>query len=147
MKTQGNCIEIFQYSFHVFSCACPTVISSISGKSFHFPFPYFIQYNTYTYTLIQDIFSYLQLHIILQCCLPKWCRNWKWVTAPHLSVVLLGPNAYVAIRVGIRNTHIHSILIYLILFTLPGLPFIKLTENMVKWRRKEQHLPADCHGA
>ena len=24
-----------------FSCACPSVISSISGKSFHFPFPYF----------------------------------------------------------------------------------------------------------
>ena len=24
-----------------FSCACPWVISSISGKSFHFPFPYF----------------------------------------------------------------------------------------------------------
>ena len=25
-----------------FSCACPTVISSICGKSFHFPFPYFV---------------------------------------------------------------------------------------------------------
>jgi hypothetical protein len=27
-----------------FPCACPTVISSISGKSFHFPFPYFVIY-------------------------------------------------------------------------------------------------------
>ena len=35
-------VKIFQYSFRVFPCACPTVISSISGKSFHFPFPYFV---------------------------------------------------------------------------------------------------------
>ena len=35
-------VKIFRYSFHVFSCACPTVISSISGKSFHFPFPHFV---------------------------------------------------------------------------------------------------------
>ena len=34
-------LEISRYSFCVFSCACPSVISSISGKSFHFPFPYF----------------------------------------------------------------------------------------------------------
>ena len=27
----------------VFSCACPTVITSISSKSFHFPFPYFVK--------------------------------------------------------------------------------------------------------
>ena len=25
--------------------ACPSVISSISGKSFHFPFPYFVIQN------------------------------------------------------------------------------------------------------
>ena len=36
-------VKIFRYSFRVFSCACPTVISSISGKSFHFPFPYFVR--------------------------------------------------------------------------------------------------------
>ena len=34
--------EILRYSFRVFSCACPTVITSISGKSLHFPFPYFV---------------------------------------------------------------------------------------------------------
>ena len=33
---------IFRYSFRVSSCACPTVISSIFGKSFHFPLPYFV---------------------------------------------------------------------------------------------------------
>ena len=27
-----------------FLCACPSVISSISGRSFHFPFPYFVSY-------------------------------------------------------------------------------------------------------
>ena len=34
--------QISRYSFHVFSCAHPSVISSISGKSFYFPFPYFV---------------------------------------------------------------------------------------------------------
>ena len=33
-------VEISRYSFRVFVCACPFVISSIPGKSFHFPFPY-----------------------------------------------------------------------------------------------------------
>ena len=28
-----------------FPCACPTVISSIFGKSFHFPFPYFVEFS------------------------------------------------------------------------------------------------------
>ena len=32
-------VEISRYSFRVFVCACPSVISSIPGKSFHFPFP------------------------------------------------------------------------------------------------------------
>jgi len=35
-------VKIFQLSFYVFTCACPTVTSSIFGKSFHFPFPYFV---------------------------------------------------------------------------------------------------------
>ena len=35
-------VKISLYSFRVFSCACPSVISSISGKSFRFPFPYFV---------------------------------------------------------------------------------------------------------
>ena len=35
-------VEIFRLSFCVFVCACPAVTSSIFGKSFHFPFPYFI---------------------------------------------------------------------------------------------------------
>ena len=34
-------VEIFQLSFCVCTCACPIVTSSIFGKSFHFPFPYF----------------------------------------------------------------------------------------------------------
>ena len=32
-------VEISRYSFRVFVCACPSVISSVPGKSFHFPFP------------------------------------------------------------------------------------------------------------
>ena len=35
-------VEIFRLSFRVFTCACPTVTSSIFGKNFHFPFPYFV---------------------------------------------------------------------------------------------------------
>ena len=35
-------VEIFQLSFNVCTCAYPTVTSSIFGKSFHFPFPYFM---------------------------------------------------------------------------------------------------------
>ena len=32
-------VEISRYSFRVFVCVYPSVISSIPGKSFHFPFP------------------------------------------------------------------------------------------------------------
>ena len=32
-------VEISRYSFHMFVCASPSVISLIPGKSFHFPFP------------------------------------------------------------------------------------------------------------
>ena len=38
-------IKIFQFCFHVCVCVCmclSTVISSIFGKSSHFPFPYFV---------------------------------------------------------------------------------------------------------
>ena len=35
-------IKIFRLSFCVFACAFPKVISSIFGKSFSFPFPYFV---------------------------------------------------------------------------------------------------------
>jgi hypothetical protein len=37
-------VKIFRYGFHVFLSACPTVTTSISGKSFHFPFPYFVPF-------------------------------------------------------------------------------------------------------
>ena len=39
-----------------FPCVCPTVISSISGKSFHFPFSYFV--------IFLQIITYLR-HICL----------------------------------------------------------------------------------
>ena len=58
-------VEIFWLSFHVFVCACPTVISSIFGKSFHFPFVYFVlfvlQYFPFhvVYNLILDTYDYI----------------------------------------------------------------------------------------
>ena len=42
LKKTAVPVEISRYSFSVFSCASPSVISSISGRSFHFPFPYFV---------------------------------------------------------------------------------------------------------
>ena len=39
LKKTAVPVEISRYSFRVFVCACPLVISSIPGKSFHFPFP------------------------------------------------------------------------------------------------------------
>ena len=42
-------ISISRYSFHVFLCVYPSVISSISGMSFHFPFPYFMKLVSYEY--------------------------------------------------------------------------------------------------
>ena len=47
-------VEIFWLSFCVFACAFPTVISSIFGKSFHFPFPYFVLF----------VFRYLPFHVV-----------------------------------------------------------------------------------
>ena len=38
-------VKIFWLNFRVFACAFPTAISSISGKSFPFPFPYFVYIN------------------------------------------------------------------------------------------------------
>ena len=35
-------VEISRYNFRVFVCAYPSVISSIPGKSFHFPFTQFV---------------------------------------------------------------------------------------------------------
>ena len=40
-------VEISRYSFRVFVCACPFVISSIPGKSFHFTFPLFVMLSKY----------------------------------------------------------------------------------------------------
>ena len=38
-------VKIFLISFHVFVCAFPPEISSIFGKSFPFPFSYFVFYQ------------------------------------------------------------------------------------------------------
>ena len=48
-------VEIFRYSFRVFSCACPTVISSISGTSFHFPLSYFVLF----------VLQYFPFHVVI----------------------------------------------------------------------------------
>ena len=39
MVRSGVPVEISRYSCRVFVFVCPSVISSIPGKSFHFPFP------------------------------------------------------------------------------------------------------------
>ena len=42
LRRMAVTIEIFWLTFRVFACSCPTVISSIFGNSFHFPFSYFV---------------------------------------------------------------------------------------------------------
>jgi len=76
-------VKIFRYSFRVFSCACPTVISSISGKSFHFPFPYFLIHSV----LIIDTKFILQFKKrkkkIFYSCVEAhhwWCTNRIWTS-------------------------------------------------------------------
>ena len=64
-------------------------------------------YNTYTYTPL-DITSYLKIHITMQCGLPKWYRNRKWVTLVSISAVKRRSNGLSVQRVGIRNTHTHT---------------------------------------
>ena len=59
-------VEISRYSFRVFSCACPTVISSISGKSFHFPFPYFV-----------ICYVSLVFGVVCICNLFNWSSSWS----------------------------------------------------------------------
>ena len=50
-------VEISRYSIRVFSCAYPTVISSISGWSFHFPFPYFVINHIFFNNPVRSSFS------------------------------------------------------------------------------------------
>jgi hypothetical protein len=69
-------VEISRYSFRVFSCACPTVISSISGRSFHFSFPYFVIF----------VVQYFPFHVvclsidILKKCLPGLGHEHGFIT-------------------------------------------------------------------
>ena len=42
LRKTSETFEIFRWSFHVFTCAFPSVISSIFGKSFPFPFACFV---------------------------------------------------------------------------------------------------------
>ena len=42
-------VKISRCSFRVFLCVYPSVISSISGQSFHFPFPYFVIYKNVSF--------------------------------------------------------------------------------------------------
>jgi hypothetical protein len=67
------------------------------GFSFTLAYLTFIAHTLYhsitlKHTLILDIFSYLQIHITLQCGLPKWCWSWKWVRLSPSSNVKWGLN-------------------------------------------------------
>ena len=41
-REYGRACQNILIKFPCVACACPTVTSSIFGKSFHFPFPYFV---------------------------------------------------------------------------------------------------------
>ena len=65
-------VEISRYSFHVFLCAYPIVISSISGKSFHFPFPSFVVLPTLVY---YDFIMQKKVTVILVSADFQYIRN------------------------------------------------------------------------
>ena len=54
-------VKIFQLSFRVFACAFPMEISSIFGKSFPSPFPYFVLF----------VLRYFPFHVVWNII---WCR-------------------------------------------------------------------------
>ena len=100
-----NCIQIFrqaQQSLSIkkidkdgracrniliqFPCAHPTVISSISGKSFHFPFPYFVMF----------VLRYFPFHVIIiaftcTICLQylHFFSDYNLFSLCHISLLLL----------------------------------------------------------
>ena len=60
-------IEISRYSFHVFVCACPSVLSSIPDNCFHFPFPSFVirainKFYIDKLFMFQHLLSLTQIH-------------------------------------------------------------------------------------
>ena len=65
-------VKIFCLSFGAFLCACPTVISSIFGKSFHFPFPYFVIFVLwyFPFHVVWNgfTFSYTYSKLLVQNC-------------------------------------------------------------------------------
>ena len=76
--------EIFRLSFRVFLCACPTVISSIFDKSFHFAFPYFMVICSYTLPFLQH--QILDTPPLPSCCFLWWILL-KIVMCCHLEHV------------------------------------------------------------
>jgi hypothetical protein len=60
-------IKIFRLSFCVFLCACPTAIFLILGKSFHFPFPYFVLFvlQYFPFHVVQKIIIFILIIAIL----------------------------------------------------------------------------------
>ena len=70
-------VKIFRFSFRMFACLFPTVISSIFDKSFPFPFPYFVLF----------ILWYLPFHVVYMFpCILEW--KWKCVLFAARVVLL-----------------------------------------------------------
>ena len=69
-----------------FPCACPTMISSIFGKSFHFPFPYFcvihISVLSFPHGLFPVFSTYKASHRVWGYIIGWWkCRcHDRWLT-------------------------------------------------------------------
>ena len=106
-------VEIPRYSFRVFVCACPLLISSIPGKSFYFPFPYFVIF-VLQYFPFHMVFNILQGGLRLK----KFQNYWS-----HLFDCIL------------LISHSTLSLISLVTNIIP-----KIIKN-VKTNRRMQHLP------
>ena len=79
-------VEIYQISFCVFVCAFPPEISSFSGKSFPFLFPFFLCYPYFdTFLFMWSVENKSELIVIsgLSVCVMVSWRPLCWLFANH----------------------------------------------------------------
>ena len=69
-------VEISRYSFHLFVCDCPSVISSIPGKSFHFPFPLFVIF-VLRYFPFHVVYIYIYIYYLIGLGI-SMSEYWPW---------------------------------------------------------------------
>ena len=107
---------------NVFMCACPTVISSISCRSFHFPFPYFAKLVEVTRWKWEVMDGNIRRWVISKCR----CQETSWIVGlpvswhKHLLVTSwLPPTTFLfLLRASVSNAVFYSASLYSLLLCL-----------------------------